>query len=238
MQETLTKEKTMFQKIKKTATVFTLTAVFTSQAFAFGNINQPSNGLTIEIQNLTANQPMTPPVISTGITKLFQVGTQSSEALRLLAEDGDASGFENMRPSVKVTKNLIMPGEKAVFTLNKGSNYTENFISIVSMLARTNDAFVGVSGERIYSPLNNKPVFIQAGQTKTLFARVYDAGTEANTESCDHIPAPPCNSPKVRVVEGAEGLVLPHTGLNLTGDLSVKDKFAPIAAKITITRNF
>ena len=49
--------------------------------------------------------------------------------------------------------------------------------------------------------------------------RVYDAGTEANTESCAHIPGPPCGSKFVRVTAGAEGVVAPHAGILGTGDL-------------------
>jgi hypothetical protein len=49
--------------------------------------------------------------------------------------------------------------------------------------------------------------------------RVYDAGTEANTESCAHIPGPPCGNKFVRVTEGAEGVVAPHQGVLGIGDL-------------------
>ena len=69
------------------------------------------------------------------------------------------------------------------------------------------------------------------------FAKVYDAGTEANTESCDDIPAPPCNSHNARVLNGSEGRVSLHTGLKLTsGDLTPSDLFPSVAAKVIITR--
>ncbi len=37
--------------------------------------------------------------------------------------------------------------------------------------------------------------------------RVFDAGTEADTESCEHIPGPPCGNPGVRVTADAEGSI-------------------------------
>jgi len=48
----------------------------------------------------------------------------------------------------------------------------------------------------------------------------YDAGSEANTESCEHIPGPPCMNPEMRVTDGAEGFVYIHPGISGEGDLT------------------
>ncbi len=50
-------------------------------------------------------------------------------------------------------------------------------------------------------------------------ARVFDAGSEADTESCAHIPGPPCGNPGVRVTDGAEGTIELDTGILGIGDL-------------------
>jgi hypothetical protein len=47
----------------------------------------------------------------------------------------------------------------------------------------------------------------------------YDAGSEANTELCEHIPGPPCGN-QARMLTGAEGFVHVHRGIHGVGDLN------------------
>ncbi|MDX1630999.1 MAG: spondin domain-containing protein, partial [Thermoanaerobaculia bacterium] len=82
-------------------------------------------------------------------------------------------------------------------------------ISAVGMLVTTNDAFFG---------LDSVDVIGGRWWIRTA-APAYDAGSEADTESCSDIPGPPCMNPGVRVTEGAEGYVHVHQGIDGTGDL-------------------
>jgi hypothetical protein len=49
--------------------------------------------------------------------------------------------------------------------------------------------------------------------------RVYDAGSEADTEACAHIPGPPCGNPGARHGDAAEGHVALDGGILGVGDL-------------------
>lgn len=99
------------------------------------------------------------------------------------------------------------------------------------MLVSTNDAFVGL--DRYTLPSG----FSAAFSATSVDVPAYDAGSEANTESCDHIPGPPCGSPGVRVTDGAEGFVHVHRGIRGVGDLddSAKDWKNPVARVIVRT---
>lgn len=81
-------------------------------------------------------------------------------------------------------------------------------ISAVGMLAISNDAFFGVRGARV--PPHGASVYA---------AGAYDAGSEANSESCAFIPGPPCGSALMRDTAGAEGYVHLHAGIHGIGDL-------------------
>jgi hypothetical protein len=104
-------------------------------------------------------------------------------------------------------------------------------ISLAGMLVSTNDAFVGLDGYTLPFGLFNSL------KDTSIDAPAFDAGSEANTESCAHIPGPPCGSPGVRVTDGAEGFVHVHRGIQGVGELdaSTKDWRNPVA-RISIER--
>ncbi len=60
------------------------------------------------------------------------------------------------------------------FSIEIQGDYEHSSVSVFSMIAPSNDAFVAVNSVKV--PLN--------GKTVTVFSPVYDAGTEANTEFC------------------------------------------------------
>jgi len=74
------------------------------------------------------------------------------------------------------------------------------------MLIITNDAFFAVRGV----PARSK-------DNVTMFARAYDAGSEANNEMCAFIPG--CGGGGVRDTAGAEGFVYIHSGIHGIADL-------------------
>ena len=60
----------------------------------------------------------------------------------------------------------------------------------------------------------------QFAELYTTMTPVYDAGSEANTESCLSIPGPPCGSAGFRDTADAEGFVHVHSGIHGIGDLA------------------
>lgn len=208
-----------------------LILAFLAPCLAFASGSKTKKFL-ITVTNLTDAQVLTMPVVAlhSPSVKLFEVGKPASKGLGLLAEDGVTEDIEDELRSagrsrvdnyVTAEKN-IRPG-KSVQLMIKTKNASKLRLSLVSMLATTNDAFVGVQSVRL--PSRMKEVELGA----------YDAGTEFNSESCDKVPGPPCGSHFARDTANAEGVVTEFTGLTGSGDIDVeKYGFSNPAAKITI----
>lgn len=186
----------------------------------------------ITVTNLTKGQVLTMPVVAlhNKNTKIFEVGKAASAGLTLLAEDGATGTLEDElralgRSSVdnyETADHNILPG-KSVQILIKTKNASKVKLSLVSMLATTNDAFV--AAQSIGLPKRFKDVELNA----------FDAGTEYNSESCDKVPGPPCGSHNVRDTNNAEGVISTFKGLTGSGDIDLeKYGFSGAAAKIRI----
>jgi len=186
----------------------------------------------VTITNLTRGQIFSPPIVIAHDRhfSLFTLGEEPSDQLAPLAEDGDTG------PLVELIKEkypyafdgtMVHPGESVYLQLEIGKRSRLEWISVAGMLVTTNDAFFAAHDVWF---LGKKNVMVEAS--------AYDAGSEVNTESCDHIPGPPCGSPGVRVTDGAEGFVHVHRGIRGVGDLdaSAKDWRNPVA-RILIQRN-
>ncbi len=193
--------------------------------------------VVVTITNLTKGQIFSPPVIASHRPgfRLFELSQPASDELAALAEDGMtgpvAAMLEDAPEVIDVVEaeDGIPPGQSASFELDVSHSWSA--ISLASMLVSSNDAFTALNGELLPSYLRYKKY------RHTLYARAYDAGSEANTESCDHIPGPPCGMPGNRVTEGAEGRVYVHNGIHGTGGLdpSEWDWNNPVAL-ITVRR--
>jgi len=127
---------------------------------------------TITVTNLTAGQPMSPVLVTSNT--IFSVGESASVGLEKLVESGtntellDANGVSGVA--------LLTPGASETLSLTTSSST----LSIATMLVKTNDAFAGVNAYHI-SHLAN-------AQSETIYLNVYDAGTEANTETNTTVP--------------------------------------------------
>ncbi len=190
----------------------------------------------VTIENITpatapgASQPLSPPVLATHLPRfhVFRVGRLASDELRQIAEDAVdgplVSKLENDGRVLDVQKGggVILPGQSMTVEITAAPGFHR--LSLVSMLVNTNDAFAALDAIRL-------PIFGE----KILYARAYDAGTEANTELKDHIPGPCCGSPHVRVPTTEP--VRMHEGITGRGDLDpqIYDWDGPVA-KITIER--
>jgi hypothetical protein len=169
---------------------------------------------TIQITNLS-RQIISPPVVASHTWKvaIFAPGLPASSDLTALAEDGDPSGLVDLLSTnaevldVAAAAGPLLPGETATFELEVRGKF--NRLSAVGMLVTTNDAFFGLSNY-IIDP---------SKKVQRMVAPAWDAGTEANNESCDFIPGPPCGNPFMRDTDDAEGFVFVHSGIHGTGDL-------------------
>jgi Spondin_N len=151
----------------------------------------------VTIENLTAGQPLTPPVVAAhrAATGMFTVGQPASFALKEIAENGNLAPMvaqleadKHVSDSVAAAAPLVpagLPGS-AMFddsvTLTVTASEGAKFLSLASMLICTNDGFTGVDSLRLPKDVGDSIVVRSAG---------YDAGTETNMEDFADI-VPPC----------------------------------------------
>jgi hypothetical protein len=170
----------------------------------------------VTVTNLTAHQVFTPLLFAThrADISLFQVGQPASVELEAVAEAGDtrmlAAALEasGMTTTVAPQTMPLPPGQS--MTVQVTAKPGVDRISVVGMLVPTNDAF---------EALNGVPLPKHAA---SLRVPAYDAGTEANDESCAHVPGPPdvCTGEGFnKGREGAEGFVHIHRGIHGIADL-------------------
>jgi len=223
-------------------TVFATTPTFAAE---FRNRGE----YEVTVINLTRGQRFTPILVAThkqGV-RLFELGSPASPQLRTLAEEGDTGPLASLLSSMAEVKdvvtstppppasNLIDPGESISLRVETSGAF--DHVSLAAMLIPTNDAFVALNG--VEGPRGNSEL--------TLFAPAYDAGTEANDESCASIPGPgfiECNGDGGgAMIGGGEGYVHIHAGIHGAGgglptsnlNASLRDWRNPVA-KITIRR--
>lgn len=176
-----------------------------------------SKQFEISITNATAKHVFTPTLIVThkANVQLFNVGEVASPGLVLQAETGDPSaklaetqGLRGVHDTV--IGGFIPGGSTSSFMITAPK---KSYLSFTAMLATTNDAFVALNGVRLPK------------KSATYYAKIYDAGSEANNENCSFIPGPPCaeDSGNDRATEGSEGFVTISNGIHGHGDLSAPD---------------
>jgi hypothetical protein len=184
----------------------------------------------VSITNITPGQAFTPVLAATHSPdiRLFRLGEAAIEELELLAENGMTAPLEDLllasgkAQDTSGTGGLLLPGETMSFEIQGSRRY--GHLSLAAMLLPTHDNFVALDA----IPLPKQAV--------TVYAKGYDAGTEANVELCDHIPGPPCfgtNEPD----DSGEGFVHIGSGIHGVGELdpAVHDWNNPVA-RITVRR--
>lgn len=210
--------------------------------FSFGQDgeNNPSVGTyEVTITNITQGQIFSPPVVLShgSAYNLFQLGQPSTDGVAQMAEDGMTQPLiDEALATGKVFDAVaadgpVLPGQSRTVTVTANGKY--NRLSVAGMLVITNDAFFAVRNIKV-RPL----AFKNAGsRTQTHRAEAYDAGSEANTESCSDIPGPPCGNPGVRVTDGAEGFVYISPGINGSGDVDASTyDWRSVVAQVTVRR--
>lgn len=145
----------------------------------------------VTVYNLTSSQPLTPPLIATHTSRvrLFRVGRRASEGIREIAENGNLGPLSDaLSTKRRVSGVVIAAGDPPPLLQNESisieieADRRFRYLSWVSMLICTNDGFTGRNRIRLPG---------RVGQTRTTYARAYDAGTEINTEDFADI-VPPC----------------------------------------------
>ena len=168
--------------------------------------------VTLSITNLMRGQILSPVFIARhgqDADPLYTLGQPASTSLAKLAKDADASGLlTDWSPEgndaiseamfVALNGGPIMPG--ATVTMSFEVTDGNSLVSFASMLVTTNDAFIGASG-------------LDVSTSRTVNLNAYDAGSEANSESCAYIPGPPCGNHADDEAE-AEGHIYVHAGIH------------------------
>jgi len=188
----------------------------------------------VTVTNGSTAHVLTPPAIIAHNSKfsVFMVGQAASEQLATQAETGNPAPLLHSASESRGVKGtaagggVILPGHSATISIEvKGKR---PMFTVTSMLASTNDAFIAVKNMRMHGGKHSKN------------ALVYDAGSEANNESCHYIPGPPCGNPdQMRDTENAEGFVSFHKGIKGIADLDANtyDWRGPIAT-VSIKRMY
>lgn len=192
---------------------------------------------SITITNITNNQPLTPVAVvmhREGYTP-WSLGSASSAGLEVLAESGSPALFiseanaNNKVIATDVGDSAITSGNSVTFSLTVEDS-SSLMLSVATMLANTNDAFSGVNSWDISG--------LDAGDSISILAKVFDAGTEDNDEL--NIPgsggegfnAARSNLDKVTI---HAGVVTADDGLS-TSLLDETQRWQNYAAKISITK--
>lgn len=170
----------------------------------------------VTVTNITQAQTFTPILVTTHNSSiaLFEPGAPAGVELEMLAEGGDTGPLAgvledagNAVQDIQTGDGLLEPGDSVSFTI-KGDPRRHS-LSLAAMLIPTNDTFVALDS-----------VNLPRRGSKSYFARAYDAGTEANDQSCGNIPGPICGGSGYSPVEGPddEGFVHVGNGFHELGD--------------------
>lgn len=192
----------------------------------------------VTVTNMTNAQPLSPvAVVLHQEGNLWELGQPASVELEQMAEGGDNSGLLGLSVVMASASGAAPIGPGASETISVTiEDITDAKISVATMLVNTNDAFTGLNGWDLSA--------LEPGDSWTTRTRVYDSGTEANTEAAGTIPGPADGSDGAGFAEARDDVdfVIGHPGVvsaddGLTGSvLSGQHKFDNPAVRITITR--
>ena len=198
-----------------------LTGVWAQSLDGFATTARNNNLMyEVTITNITRGSLFTPILVAShrpGV-ELFTLGHPASPALADLAEGGDIMPLMDM---LSMDSNVVgigdsggplLPGQSVTVRVPAGN---ANRISLAAMILPTNDGFIALNGAEI--PRSGSQTFMVPG---------YDAGSEPNDESCNHIPGPQCGGEGEGVspeTDDDEGFVHVHAGIHGIGDLAAAD---------------
>jgi hypothetical protein len=206
------------------STVLLVVLASASQALA----QEEARTYQVTVTNLTYDQIFSPPyaVAHSPEISVFTPGEPALDELAVLAEDGDSAPLDAFLMTLgdvvygsASASGPVPPGASVTFEIE--TTGPRGVISVLGMLVQTNDSFF--FGELPEIPVLRIRGFSGLAGAGSQTVPAWDAGSEANTESCEHIPGPPCGSAGVRVTNGAEGFVHISRGLHGVGDLAAAE---------------
>lgn len=215
-----------------------LGAMIFSGTLAAGQVAMADEARTYEvtIRNAALGQPIAPSLFVTHNSdfSMFTIGDPASTELATMAETGNPGPLEGIvSVAAGVSDTVVLPFDRSPpVMLPSESNSTvifaegnAKYFSAVGMLAATNDAFYAVQGVAL--PKNGSII---------VHAVAYDAGSEANTEVLNDIPAGGNGNFNDPISDGEEYIHV-HAGIHGGADLNpaVHDWRNPVV-EITITR--
>lgn len=189
----------------------------------------------ITVSNLTNAQPFSPlTALLHDSGEAWRVGDIASDALESLAESGDNSALMASDFVLSSASNgAVLPhGQNTTFTVSSSSE--NKYLSLVTMLVNTNDAFSGLNKIDITQLSVNDSLQYSSG--------AYDAGTEANSEEAGTIPGPADGGEGYNAARDDINLVTMHSGIISSDDgladsvLNFEHKFDNPVMAVTITR--
>ena len=186
----------------------------------------------VSLTNATRGLLFTPRLVVThSAGQAFALGQPALSELAALAEGGATQPFEDLLEgfgeivgSVQTSDAILEAGASETITVTTDDASTK--LTLLAMILPSNDGFVALNG-----------VDLPAQGSLSYDVLVYDAGTETNDESCDHIPGPQCGGEADSPEDSGEGYVYVHGGIHGIGDLSSASyDWRNPAARVTITR--
>lgn len=143
----------------------------------------------VTITNVTHGQPLSPPAVflHSADVSSWATGESASAGLEVLAESGSPMDLLTATSTLDSMAGdaPIMPGTSASFTLSAElaeDGMSDIDLTVVTMLVNTNDAFTGVQNWSVGD--------LEVMDEYKRLAPIYDAGTEANSETAATIPGP------------------------------------------------
>jgi hypothetical protein len=191
---------------------------------------------TVSVTNITNGQPVSPvAVMLHDAAMLWQVGMPASDAVERMAESGDVSQLvaNSAILASSTGMGVIPPGENEMISVTINDR-TDNYLSIATMLVNTNDAFTGLANYDLSE--------LSVGDSIHLRLPVWDAGTEANSETALTIPGPAGNGEGFNMARETRNTVAYHAGVVTADDglngsaLSVMHRFDQSVLAVSITR--
>ena len=172
----------------------------------------------VTVRNVTGGQPLTPAVVVVhdAGADLLPENAEELTGLEELAESGQPSALvASLRDVAGVKDTLTLdppplpPGQEATATISASEG---DRVSVISMLACSNDAIA--IGTLVVPEAGSLPAMSSG--------RVYDAGTEENTETAATVPCLGGEGVSDGDAPDGEGAIAHHPGIGGKGDLNAE----------------
>jgi len=186
----------------------------------------------VTVTNLTNNQAFSPiaGVMHDDSQEIFELGNIASVAVENLAESGDNSGIVDDTDSTASGSGLLTAGSSETIALK--SDDKDSSLSLLAMLVNTNDGFIGLKSVDLAE--------LKKDESLMLYARVYDAGTEKNSEASTDVPGQ--SGEGFNAERNDHNFISVHPGVISQDDgftssaLDASHRFDNPGAKVVITR--